>query len=118
MTSDFFDFTMLNMFKELSDDGNDAVKEIISIFLGDAPKYLDQIKAAIAQDDASGLNEAAHSLKSSSANLGATELSQHCQSLENLGRGGTTEGAQSQFDVMENSLKKVKEILEQELVSL
>lgn len=118
MTSDFFDFTMLNMFKELSDDGNDAVKEIISIFLGDAPKYLVHIKEAIAQEDARALNEAAHSLKSSSANLGATELSRQCQSMENLGRSGTTEGAQSQLRAMEVTLEKVKVILEQELISL
>lgn len=118
MSDDFFDYTMLNMFKEFSTEGDGAVKEIISAYLDDAPTHLNSIKVAIAQENPRQLDDAAHSLKSASANLGAIQLSQQCQGVENLGRSGTIEGAQQKIEAMEVSFNKVRALLEQELATI
>ena len=44
------------------------------------------IRQAMASGDASALQEAAHSLKGSSATLGFVSLAAYCQELETIGR--------------------------------
>ena len=58
---------------------------LMEIYTKDAPKLLKKISDAIAQSDAPSLDIAAHTLKSSSASLGATGLAKLCQQLETMG---------------------------------
>ena len=44
------------------------------------------MREAVAAEDGEALRQAAHSLKSSSANLGATQLAAVCKELEQRGR--------------------------------
>ncbi len=63
--------------------------EVIDSYLEDAPKLLQAMAAAFTQGKATDLQQAAHTLKSSSALFGATSLSQFCQELEVSGSTGT-----------------------------
>jgi len=63
--------------------------------------------------DAEGLRQAAHSLKSSSANLGAVEFTQRCRELEMHARSGELAGAEDRLAPMEGSLSRVLSALEQ-----
>jgi len=64
--------------------------KIINLYLSSSPTLLANIHDAITQDDSLALQEAAHSLKSSSANLGANQLAGVCRSLElHAGQGQT-----------------------------
>lgn len=69
--------------------GDDAESFLISMidgFLHDSEQMLVGLKDAIAQFNAEQINEIAHSLKSMSASMGATQLTQLCKELEDIGK--------------------------------
>jgi histidine phosphotransfer protein HptB len=75
---------------------NNIVEEFIQIidsYLEDTPQRLRSLSDAIMQGNAKRLQLEAHSLKSSSAIVGAKNLSLLCQQLEKLGRDGNTNDA-------------------------
>jgi signal transduction histidine kinase/CheY-like chemotaxis protein/HPt (histidine-containing phosphotransfer) domain-containing protein len=84
---------------------------VIDIFLDAAPKLLAQMHAAVAGNDPLQLCRAAHSLKSSSANLGATSLSALCRELEAMGLAGEIRGAALKVDLLELELESALEAL-------
>jgi HPt (histidine-containing phosphotransfer) domain-containing protein len=55
-------------------------------------RLLPQLQAALAADDAAGIREVAHTLKSSSASIGAIKLSALCAEMELLAKQGQTAG--------------------------
>ena len=67
------------------------VRELVETYLADAPEQLDAINAAVQADDAAALVRPAHTLKSSSATVGAMRLSSVARELEMAGRTGTLE---------------------------
>jgi len=75
--------------------GGDAsfVDELVDAYLGDAPSHLTAIGAAIAAGSAEDLVRPAHTLKSSSATVGALGLSTIAQELELNARAGSLDGA-------------------------
>jgi HPt (histidine-containing phosphotransfer) domain-containing protein/HAMP domain-containing protein len=58
-------------------------------YLDSTPQLLTTLRQALACGDAPAVQRAAHSLKSSSINVGATALAAHCKELEALGRANT-----------------------------
>ncbi|MDS4029264.1 MAG: response regulator [Candidatus Contendobacter sp.] len=64
----------------------DLLSKIIGLYLESAPKLLQKMREAVAVEDSEALRQAAHSLKSSSANLGAIQLAAACKKLEQEGR--------------------------------
>lgn len=68
------------------DDDPGLVVELIDLYLQDAPERIREIQEAIAGEDFDLLERAAHTLKSSSANIGALGLSSMCAELEGLAR--------------------------------
>ena len=74
----------------LVDSGiGDMVPQIISIFLESAPGDIEKMRIALEAKDTDGLAGAAHSLKGSCSNLGASGLRDLCQQIENHGRSGS-----------------------------
>jgi HPt (histidine-containing phosphotransfer) domain-containing protein len=74
---------------------------LIQAYQEDAPLYYEAIKAAIEADDAEALRKAAHTLRSSSANLGGLMLANACKQLEDLARTGTTAGSPAQWSALQ-----------------
>ena len=64
------------------------VVELINAYLADGGAQVDDIEAAIAADDAAALVRPAHTLKSSSATVGAQRLAAASRELEVAGRSG------------------------------
>ena len=64
----------------------DLLAKIIALYLDNSRRLTESIRVALAAGDANGLREAAHALKSSSANVGATGLAAVAKELETLGR--------------------------------
>jgi two-component system, sensor histidine kinase and response regulator len=60
----------------------DLFKRLTATYLNYAPTALAELKTALEAKDLTTLGRVAHSLKSSSANLGATKLSKFCKDLE------------------------------------
>jgi CheY-like chemotaxis protein len=65
-----------------------SLAELIDSFLGEAPVLLDALQAAHARGNADGMRRAAHTLKSSSADFGALELSALFREIETRARDG------------------------------
>ncbi|KUZ89260.1 hybrid sensor histidine kinase/response regulator [Burkholderia ubonensis] len=64
----------------------DVLTRIIDQFNLDAPRLIGDMHAAVAAGDAVALKIAAHTLKSSSANVGAHRLSARCREIEQFAR--------------------------------
>jgi CheY-like chemotaxis protein/HPt (histidine-containing phosphotransfer) domain-containing protein len=92
-----------------------VVHKIINSYLKDAPQLLEVARKAIAQNDASTLYRTAHSLKSTSATLGALNLAALCKELEAIGRAQTTVRADTLLVAIEREYTYVQEALKAEL---
>jgi HPt (histidine-containing phosphotransfer) domain-containing protein len=66
---------------------------IVAEYLRDAPRLVGEATAALAAGDSATLRRAAHSLKSTSAALGARALSWVCSKVEASARDGDLAGA-------------------------
>jgi HPt (histidine-containing phosphotransfer) domain-containing protein len=62
--------------------GADFVRELVETFLVEAPKMLDELRAALAAGDAEKFRRTAHSLKSNSNTFGALALGAMAKNLE------------------------------------
>ena len=65
-------------------DAAEFMIEVIDCYCDHTPNQLQAMRVALVQEDAATLHRAAHSLKASSASVGAILLSQLCQALEHL----------------------------------
>ncbi|SDH42619.1 MULTISPECIES: response regulator [unclassified Duganella] len=102
----------LDNIRALSPANGDALLErVLQAFLHDTPAQLQAIRQAIASDNAGQMRKAAHSLKSSSANVGAQALAQRCKDVEQLGRNNTTAGAAALLAEMERSFQAARQAL-------
>ncbi|KAB0640012.1 hybrid sensor histidine kinase/response regulator [Burkholderia stagnalis] len=73
----------------------DVLTRIIDQFDLDAPRLIAGMHAAVAAGDADALKLASHTLKSSSANVGAHALSVRCREIEQLARAADVSAAAS-----------------------
>lgn len=74
---------------ELREVLGDEVDRIVQVYLEDAPRLIAQLERAAVANDPIALRVAAHTLKSSSANVGARTLSDAARELEHGARDGT-----------------------------
>ena len=113
--TDPLDRTVFERLRYLQDEEHDYLSELIATYLDSAPKLLDTLRVAIAGDDVPAAQKAAHTLKGSSASLGAAMLAAHCKELEMLARGGAITGATEWLLKIENEYARVKHALEMEI---
>jgi PAS domain S-box-containing protein len=109
------DRAILASLRELqSADQPDVLGELIDVFLTDARDQIEALRAAIACGDAAAIERAAHRLRGSSANLGATTLAAHCAELEALGRRPAIEGACELLHLVEIELARATQAFDAE----
>jgi HPt (histidine-containing phosphotransfer) domain-containing protein len=79
----------------LETTGDDVafVRELVETYLADTPTQLVAMTTAVESDDPDALVRPAHTLKSSSATVGAMRLSSVARELEMAGRSGSLEAA-------------------------
>lgn len=77
-------FAMLDQLTAQLD--RDSVEELVDLYFENSRKHLEAIETAVPKNDLKLLSFEAHGLKSSSANLGASELSQVCLKIEKTTR--------------------------------
>jgi len=83
------DKNVLDGIRALEREGNRGLLErIINLYLSDAPRLMEGILSAAEKGDTESLLRATHTLKSSSANVGATGLSELCRKVEGMARAG------------------------------
>jgi HPt (histidine-containing phosphotransfer) domain-containing protein len=74
----------------------DFLKELVDAYLDSTPGLFAAMRQAAAAGDAPGLQRAAHTLKTGSANMGALVLAALCKELEDMGRSGALDGLTEQ----------------------
>jgi two-component system, sensor histidine kinase and response regulator len=82
-------------------------EELVQVFKTDCPTTLKDIRRALAARDAASLGDHAHTLKGSSANLGASTVSQTAYELEKIGRSGDLERAAHLLKVLEREVDRL-----------
>ncbi len=81
------DVDTLDMLRELADEDNpDFFEDIIQSYVGDAANLMEGLRTGAASADIDLIARSAHTLKSSSANLGANDLAALCANLERRAR--------------------------------
>jgi CheY-like chemotaxis protein/HPt (histidine-containing phosphotransfer) domain-containing protein len=104
----------LDNIRAIDDDGT-VLKQVIEMFLNDAPEQLAALRRALAGDDAVELERIAHSMKSASFNVGARALGELCRSLERHSKAGKTTGAADLVAGIEARLETVRPLLRAEM---
>jgi CheY-like chemotaxis protein/HPt (histidine-containing phosphotransfer) domain-containing protein len=84
------------------------LQRLITQYFSRAPQLLQTIKASLLRGDAAGVHMAAHSLKSSSATLGALPLATLCGTLEALGQSEQLTDANAIFARIEAEYARVR----------
>ena len=87
------DWATYDALLKMTGDDHEFVDDLIDTYLSDAVDQLAALDAAIGAADATALTRPAHSLKSSSVNVGALDLGRVGRELEEQGRAGQLEGA-------------------------
>ncbi len=92
--------------------GAAAVREIIDLFLGRAPGELGKAIEASQNGDLETSAKALHSLQSSAAMLGATDLLEHSRKMYRLARDGDAKGFGAGTEQLKDAMDKTRDYLE------
>jgi len=93
-------------------EGDGFLREIVGIFLVDTPARLEELDQALAAGDLVRFNRAAHSIKGSSSNLGASALQQAADRLEAKSRASLA-GVEPELAAVKAEFQRVRAALEQ-----
>jgi two-component system sensor histidine kinase/response regulator len=93
------------------DDEPELLAELIEIFLEDAPQRMKDITEGLAGGDIKRVERGAHTLKSSSANIGALGLSDLCRRIVESTRTNRTQCLPELCDASARSLAEAETAL-------
>ena len=98
----------LDRLRELDPHGQGGlVERVLATYAQSLAKLLDQLSTARAAGDSHGLRHVSHTLKSSSASVGALQLSALCADIERRVREGHTDGLEAGLDAMTDEGQRV-----------
>nr|MBA3531413.1 response regulator [Ardenticatenales bacterium] len=109
------DRAVLDELRNLNMEGEpDLLMALIDLFQKEASSLMATLRNAVTEANQDQLRRAAHSLKSSSANLGARHMSTLCAELEKIGASGSIAGSDILLQELEEEFMRVGAILEAE----
>ncbi len=115
---DVLDHEVIASLRELSgDDEPSLFAELVQLFLEDTPDRIHQLSQALEANDAHSLERAAHALKSSAANLGASALSALFREIESFGRTKQLERAAALIRESRQEYERVQHALQAEIAA-
>ncbi|SFK86702.1 Signal transduction histidine kinase [Nitrosomonas aestuarii] len=90
-----------------TDGSNYLLKNVLSVFQSSAPQTMSQINQAMLAKDSDALQRAAHTLKSSAANVGAEQLAHLCRQIESYASEEQMESVQKLISTLNHESEKV-----------
>jgi HPt (histidine-containing phosphotransfer) domain-containing protein len=108
MVNEIIDRAALDQMLESIGGDRAFLGELIYTFVVDAPRLIELMRQAAAANDPAKLRRAAHSLKSNSANFGATHLAKLCQALEEAAQRAVLENVAPRIVEIEIEFEHVK----------
>ncbi len=94
------------------DGGTDLMARAVHLYLTTSPEQVRELQGAAGRSEAAALNRLAHSLKSSSAMVGALRLSEMCRNLEAQARGDSLASAAERVAEIEAEFARVVRALQ------
>ena len=102
------------VYRELKDQvGADFLMELIDTYNLETSELIEKLRQALAVKDTASFGRLAHSIKSSSASLGALVFSQQARELEILGKANDLSDAGPKLERMAAGFLQVKRCLEE-----
>jgi len=106
--------TIANIRALAGEEGEDFLREIVTIFLEDTPLRLNELDEALKAADAPKFARAAHSIKGSSSNVGAVRLRAEAEAMErkaHLGLDGAAEAVVRLREEFERTKQALTELI-------
>ena len=113
--SSVLDAQALERLRELDPNGENRLMErVVSAFESSIGRLMPQLQEALNTNELGGIRHVAHTLKSSSASIGAMKLSRMCSDVESRARHEQTEGMpervaqlQAEVEIVRVALKRI-----------
>ncbi|MEZ4300398.1 MAG: Hpt domain-containing protein [Polyangiaceae bacterium] len=102
----------LSPLHEVTGGATDILHEILREYVTTSRDLLRDIRAALAASDAKALRQAAHSLKGSSATIGAQRLRAECEIIEHAALAGRIADAQAHHLQLEQTFSATMSLLD------
>ena len=99
---------MIETLRDLDDGEGEVLCELVELFLADCPDRIDEMRGAMENGDEELMRRAAHTLKGSSRNLGASGLADICQIIETKSHESNMEEASKLIPDVETELGRVR----------
>lgn len=110
------DRATLDQIRELDQPSESGLLErVIRLYVESSGELHDRLTSAVDDGDNESIREIAHALKSSSGNVGATELVEFCRRLEQMGRSGNLVEVDALLAQLSDEYMRVLSALEDEL---
>ena len=109
------DQAVLDNIRALDDGDGSVVREVIEMFLAEAPGHLQGLHAALERSDGTAVGNVAHAMKSASFNVGAARLGEAARDLERAGRSGDLATAKRLVATVNGLFQRVEPLLLQEM---
>lgn len=108
------DLDAIAALRDLNPEDPGFLRELIDVFLEDVPRRFDEIERALATQDAPLLTRAAHTIKGSGSNFGATGLTQVALQMEMQGKGAAFADAAASLPALKAEFDRVATALRQQ----
>ncbi len=102
-------YEIIQNLRELDTEESNFLSELIDIYLSESNKLMDKIMKGISTNDKDLVANNSHTLKGSSSNIGAMELSRLCAEIEKKARKGDLEGVKLLFPEMKECYELTNE---------
>jgi HPt (histidine-containing phosphotransfer) domain-containing protein len=113
--SEVLDRKVLDQLRKVLTNGKpELLSRVINLYLAESPKLVQKLRQAALASDAPEIARSAHSLKSSSGNVGAKLLSRYCEDVEACVRRADTEEARRIVAQIETEHRRVQTALSAE----
>lgn len=100
------DAAAIERLREIGDGDVAFLKDVFSAFESDTVQRLTALRQTLAAGDTTGLKRAAHTIKGSSLNVGASQLAASSLQLEQMAGAGKLEGAAELIARIEEEFKR------------
>ncbi len=102
-------------FAEMKEMMGESFHDLVNLSIDSLPQQLDAIENAIKTRDAETLFSSAHKLKSSCGTIGAFGLAERAETVELVGRAGSTDVAEDDLQALRDAIDEVLCLLKAEL---
>jgi two-component system, sensor histidine kinase and response regulator len=109
------DQAALDNIRAIDDGDGSVIREVIEMYLAEAPEHLTKLHAALERSDGAALGRVAHALKSASFNVGAMRLGETCRELERIGKAGELAAAPRLVTTINGLFQRVEPLLKAEM---